>query len=1038
MSQDAPKFSQEQWEFLATIEAFGRPVHISVVGELVPLKPGPFFELIHQVGKPGWLKETEQDTYHLSGRLPEAIKRKLKKINSPDHINNLLKRIDQLKLRERLNPELLSSLLRRTGSEYETAAMENEMAHEAVKKGDISSALTHINATVSCLSGLSGRPEAEALFVSAVLLQSDLRLRKGEKLVEAPKLLRQARDAADALGDRRSRALADLHLGRFSYVSDNLEGALTAFSAGLHEVEELGDEDILAQSAEFVGLYYFLQGMYKEAIKHFDRAMLSNNSRKDNPAGFFLSYTSGYCAAYLGRFNQAVGIFDFNWRTYKQNSEPALAALFQSALGMALLMMGNKKQALFHLQQAHEESRRIHNPRSTLLAQAGMSYYHFLDGRLEESARIMIQSLAEAAGTDFEVRQYSFPWLLEQLYAFQQLDINFQNPYFPFDREIKRIITGPNIHLRGVAYRILAREAMRISNDLDLVRSNLEISRRYLKRSGDPVELAKTRIEMARCELTAGNRTGAGNLAHEAFQGISISGGALFPDELKFLLEEKSAGPAMQGAQNEVIERLLDIMEEFIPSADLDELLARVAAVSTKFYGAERCGLFWFPETDSGRPPELRVSYNLSNEEVETKDFQPNLNMVIQAYQRNQPLIARTQPDTEEAFDSKTRSALCLPFEIRSRVRGVLYHDCFYNDKCFEFIDQILLKKIAGQMSAYIERIWEYSSLMEKKMHVIPGRYAPLESANDKEIITQNRPMFDLLDKAAQVADSEASVLILGETGVGKELMAQKLHTLSRRSQGPFVVVDMTTIPENLVESELFGHEKGAFTGADRRKQGRIELADQGTLFIDEIGEAPWSIQNKLLRVIQEKTFQRIGGTRPLTSDFRLLAATNRDLAAEVNEGRFREDLYYRLNVVPITIPPLRERGRDIVLLARQFISRYTRKHNRPDLHLSTDNEAALTGYNWPGNVRELQNVIERAVLLAKGETLEINVPQESKANPADLFSDTPTADELFKRYIKFILNKTDGKISGPGGAAEILGMKRTTLYSKMKKLGME
>jgi transcriptional regulator with GAF, ATPase, and Fis domain len=297
--------------------------------------------------------------------------------------------------------------------------------------------------------------------------------------------------------------------------------------------------------------------------------------------------------------------------------------------------------------------------------------------------------------------------------------------------------------------------------------------------------------------------------------------------------------------------------------------------------------------------------------------------------------------------------------------------------------------------------------------------------------------MTNLLAQADRIAESGAIVLLLGETGVGKELMARRIHRKSLRSNAPYVIVDTPTIPESLLESEMFGHEKGAFTGADRQKSGRIELADRGTLFLDEVGELPLSIQGKLLRVLEQKTFSRIGSNRVLHSDFRLVAATNRNLAEEVARGRFREDLYYRLNVVPLEIPPLRERDRDVVLLARHFLALYAKRFNRPHLVLTPSEEEELTAYDWPGNVRELRNVMERAVLLSSGERLALNLPVDPRSEANHSFEDCPTMDNLQRRYIQYVLERTGNRISGSGGAAEVLGMDRATLYHRMKKLGL-
>jgi transcriptional regulator with PAS, ATPase and Fis domain len=257
----------------------------------------------------------------------------------------------------------------------------------------------------------------------------------------------------------------------------------------------------------------------------------------------------------------------------------------------------------------------------------------------------------------------------------------------------------------------------------------------------------------------------------------------------------------------------------------------------------------------------------------------------------------------------------------------------------------------------------------------------------------------------------------------------------------PFIVVNLTSIPEALVESELFGHEKGSFTGADYQKLGRIELANKGSLFIDEVGDIPKSVQVKLLRALEEKSFFRVGGTTNVLSDFRLIAATNRDLIKEVEAGNFRDDLYYRLNVLPLIIPPLRERGKDVIFIAQYFLAKYGKQSNRSIPKLTSQDKAKLESYHWPGNVRELKNIIERSMILSTEENFELIIPKGPKSkidNEFDNhFSNMPTLDEMQRRYIKYVQKRTGGKLSGPGGAAEILGINRSTLQSRMKKLGI-
>jgi formate hydrogenlyase transcriptional activator len=291
------------------------------------------------------------------------------------------------------------------------------------------------------------------------------------------------------------------------------------------------------------------------------------------------------------------------------------------------------------------------------------------------------------------------------------------------------------------------------------------------------------------------------------------------------------------------------------------------------------------------------------------------------------------------------------------------------------------------------------------------------------------------LGQAEAVAPTSTTVLVTGETGTGKELMARAIHELSSRRDKPFVRVNCAALPMGLVESELFGHERGAFTGADQRRPGRFELANGGTLFLDEIGEMPVEAQAKLLRVLEERMVDRVGGTRPVPVDVRIVAATNSDLVAAVQEGRFRQDLYYRLHVFPIELPPLRERREDIPLLARHFLEAYRSKLKRPVLELDPESMAKLISYNWPGNVRELQNVIERAVILARSPVVTVEPQLLSNGNSAP--ATASSLIEVERRHILGVLESTHWRIYGTYGAAAQLGMNPSTLRSRMKKLGL-
>lgn len=300
-------------------------------------------------------------------------------------------------------------------------------------------------------------------------------------------------------------------------------------------------------------------------------------------------------------------------------------------------------------------------------------------------------------------------------------------------------------------------------------------------------------------------------------------------------------------------------------------------------------------------------------------------------------------------------------------------------------------------------------------------------------MIGESSALRKILRDIQVVAPTDATVLIQGETGTGKELVARAIHEMSGRSKRPFVMVNCAAIPGTLLESELFGHEKGAFTGAVVQKIGRFEMAHQGTLFLDEIGEIPLELQPKLLRALQEQDFERLGGSRTHHVDVRIVAATNRNLRQMVEDGKFRDDLYYRLHVFPLKVPPLRERREDIPLLIRFFAQRYARKLNRAIEEIPSCALEELTRYNWPGNIRELQHLVERSVILSPGRVLQIAVPDGISDAPAVVRNDgTPERERILEA-----LRLSGGVIGGPDGAAARMGLQRTTLQSRMKKLNI-
>ena len=391
----------------------------------------------------------------------------------------------------------------------------------------------------------------------------------------------------------------------------------------------------------------------------------------------------------------------------------------------------------------------------------------------------------------------------------------------------------------------------------------------------------------------------------------------------------------------------------------------------------------------------------------------------------------------EDFFAEGLKSLCCIPL-IRPRGALGMLSLASTRADAFKPEDKALLNQVGTQLAIALENARVAQQLEELKIRLAEEkRYLEGEirtELNFEEIVGESPALKKVLDQVTTVAASDATVLILGETGTGKELIARAVHRMSRRKERAFVKVNCAAIPSGLLESELFGHEKGAFTGAVNQKIGRLELANQGTLFLDEVGEIPLELQPKLLRVLQDHEFERLGGIRTIKVNLRLIAATNRDLPKSVSEQKFRSDLFYRLNVFPIRVPPLRDRRPDIPMLVRYFVHKYAPRMDRQIETIPSEAMAALTNYPWPGNVRELENLIERSVILSEGSALHVPLAELHAQTASHGIADH-TLESAEREHIVRVLRETGGLISGPTGAARKLGVKRTTLQSKMQRL---
>jgi formate hydrogenlyase transcriptional activator len=491
---------------------------------------------------------------------------------------------------------------------------------------------------------------------------------------------------------------------------------------------------------------------------------------------------------------------------------------------------------------------------------------------------------------------------------------------------------------------------------------------------------------------------------------------------------------------------LLEVTNALVSSLDIRQLLSAIASCVRQVKPFDYASLALYDAPT--KMLRMRVLEASAGAEVVHPGEEPLASLGNSpagwAYTMRKPLLLKGQADETWPFEMppqfahhSLKSGCWIPLIGREGVLGTLN---VFSRRPGNFTDDDvnILTQIAGQVAIAFgnalafQRISELKDQLEEQRQYLEDELKT--EFNFEEIIGHSKPIRRVLIQVETVAPTDSTVLILGETGTGKELLARAVHNLSPRHDHTFVRVNCASIPAGLLESELFGHEKGAFTGAIATRVGRLELAHQGTIFLDEVGDIPLELQPKLLRALQEKEFERLGSTRTITTDVRIVAATNRDLEKLVASGQFRSDLFYRLHVFPITVPPLRERREDIPLLVQYFLSKFAHRMKKNIEMVAPEGMQALSRYSWPGNIRELEHVIERAVILCNAAVLKIPA-FEPVAAEARLPSTSSALEDVEREHIIRVLREAKGKIGGPGGAAERLGVNRTTLNSRMQKL---
>lgn len=794
-----------------------------------------------------------------------------------------------------------------------------------------------------------------------------------------------------------------------------------------------GDKAMLKTAALMTSNYYLFRGQISEVVRRYDEIVGSLEEFGNSERALMQGAMIGYSYVLNGRVARGIGMIDAVRTKANLLHFPHIIALTDCISAQSFLEIRRTDEAEFHADRA------LSNGEERL----GLFIKQSLD-----SCKAFILTTKQNYADAFEhVKLMAERQLItnqafaKQGYAFEYLDIlelnGFRHEHLNFNEEMKRLINSDSPYNKGIAHRYRALRNTARRESVSTILNDLRKSEIYLQQSGAEIELARTRVALGNYFLMERKS----KRAHTYFE--MVSGRLLKIDSSLFPKDILSTLPQDQKIET-VAERIISINEGLARNRNVSLFLEEIINTAMDYSMATR-GAFFSVEQE-----RLKVvaSRSIDPAFLNTDQFIPiqqiALHVIKYGKDIDYPGPAIRCPVPEDALrQADISSFICVPAVLNDHNYGCLYldnrlrqgevpadHLAFVRILCSQVAIGLANISILNEVSEMRDRYEEEAVYYKREM----GVEVPLDT-----IIGESTSMKTVKDSVRRVAPTDSSVLISGETGVGKEVVAKAIHNLSTRKNGPFIPVNIAALPLDLVASELFGHERGAYTGASEKQKGRFELADGGTIFLDEISDLPLDVQAKLLRVLQEGIFERLGSATPIHSNFRVITATNKDLRFEAEEGRFRTDLYYRLNVFHIFVPPLRDRKEDVPLLARFFVGKFKRKTGKKMGRIHADEMKRLVEYHWPGNVRELEHAIEKALILSdeQGLTFPDLEPAPAHQYPEEILT-SKTLEDIEREHILRILVAKKWRISGPKGAAIALGLIPQTLYSRMKKLGIE
>lgn len=772
----------------------------------------------------------------------------------------------------------------------------------------------------------------------------------------------------------------------------------------------------------------FFQGFVREAIERYEGEIENHEVLPSDRETLRQCAFQGWIYGVLGETARGMGLTESVYAKAQRQNDTELsvyATLIQVLILLEARLMSETEKYLNHLFEFDP----IYVDNYTLRVGAAVrAFIAYLKGNYEDSFRY--QNEVYRFSLNLENFHHRGPVNYEYMVGLEERGL--KHPHWNFDFELERIFSWPDIYMKGAALRFRALRCYKRREPSEGIKADLMESIRLLEESGARIELSQSQILLAQILIEDNEQTKAKTLLKASWDVLSRSNPELFPQDLKPYLGSDSKRSLW-------VDSLLAVGEALGAVRDRKQLLREIVRQGMRLVGAERGAIFLKNETGI----ETAANRNMDTLHIFSDSFKHQKKIIEKVFESGNECIQNNM--SLQALGKDGSPSLgwlgCFPISLDANVLGVIYLDCKLIRLDFSEDEVRLLRIMSNQAAVAL------ASLTYREKKADSGRplrvdVTPSPRPGTGKICLENlvgsSPAFKkLVAMIEHVAFSNSTVMLTGETGVGKDMVAQAIHQCSCRAQGPFIAVNLVSLSPELFASELFGHEKGAFTGAVQSRQGRFELASEGTLFLDDIDACSLDIQAKLLRVLETREFERVGGNRTLKTKFRLIAASNRNIEELVDRDLFRSDFYYRLNVFPIKIPPLRERQDDIPDLVYHYMKVFQQKTGKRFKSICRDSMQRLLDYSWPGNVRELKHVIERAVLMCKEGCLYIPDLDEQVTKPERNAGRVMTLREMEVAHITKALKMCKGKVSGAGGCARLLDVKPSTLYAKLKRLGL-